>query len=311
MTLVHSLNRRRRLRRFAFLSTAIALSIALGGIGGAGARQATPAVVSGAESVNIRACPTLDCQVIGSAALGASIDVTGDEEDGFYPVTWYGREGYAFALYISLPGEAPWFVESDSPCARVALVFNIGIGDPPSQTVVDTLIDTGTPATMFPMGWWALEEPAYLIELDEAGFVIGTHGDQPISLTTVSDEAIVKDVEDSILNIESVLEREIDPYFTPFAADSDARVQGLVGSIGLLPVGWNVAANDYGADVTEADVYDRVMNGIYPGSVVEMHLDGPATEQSTALALPRIIDDLQANGYDLVTVPELTLPCEG
>ncbi len=294
----------------ALLGATIALMITLGGAGSVVARQPATAVVSGAGSVNIRACPTLDCQVIGSATLGDTVDITGDMVDGFYPVTWFGREGYAFALYLALPGEAPWFVESDSPCQRVALVFNIGIGDPPSQAIVDTLVETDTSASMFPMGWWAMEEPEYLLQLDGAGFVIGTHGDQPISLTTVSDETIVTDVENSVRNIESVLGREIDPYFTPYAADTDARVQGLVGAAGLLPVGWNVAAADYGADATQAGVYDRITNNVYPGAIIEMHLDGPATEQSTALALPRIIADLEAAGYEFVTVPELTLPCD-
>lgn len=311
MTLVNSLVPHRLSRRLAVVSMAVAILTTLGGMGAVGARQATSAVVSGAASVNIRACPTIDCQVIGSATLGDSIEITGAAVDGFYPVTWYGRAGYAFALYLALPGQAPRFVESDSPCQRIALVFNIGIGDPPSQTIVDTLLDTDTTATMFPMGWWALEEPDYLQQLDAAGFVIGTHGDQRFGLTTLSNEAIMTDVTDSVTAIESVIGRKIDPYFTPYAADTDARVQNIVASLGLLPVGWNVAANDYGADATETGVYDLVTNGIYPGAIVEMHLDGPATEQSTALALPRIIADVEAAGYEFVTIPELTLPCDG
>jgi len=162
---------------------------------------------------------------------------------------------------------------------------------------------------MFPMGWWAATYPDYLEQLDEAGFLIGTHGDQQVFLTSVADDAILEDVTNSVVAIESVIERDIDEFFTPYAADTDERVRSIVSALGLLPVGWNVAANDYGADATQASVYERVMGNVYPGAVIEMHLDGPATEQSTALALPRIIDDLQAEGYEFVTVADMVLPC--
>lgn len=284
--------------------------LVLGAVSPVGASAQSEGVISATSGVNIRACATLECQVIGTASLGDAIEITGDIVDGFYPVRWYGRDGFAFALYVTHAGEAPWFVEGQDSCNRVALVFNIGIGEDPSQTILDTLIDTGTPASMFPMGWWAAYYPSYLNQLNDAGFMIGTHGDQQVMLTTLAGEAIVDDVSASVTAIEAVIGRDIDEYFTPYAADTDERVRSLVSALGLLPVGWNVAANDFGPEATESSVYDRVMNGVYPGAIVEMHLDGPATEQSTALALPRIIDDLETAGYEFVTVPDLVLPCD-
>lgn len=297
-------------RRFAVIIGVLATVLALAAILEATANSSMTGIVGATSDVNIRACPTLDCQVIGSAKLGDSIEITGEMVDGFLPVRWYGREGFVFALYVTPPGETPWFVEGDGSCKRVALVFNIGIGGSPSQKVVDTLVETGTAASMFPMGWWAAAYPEYLVQLDEAGFVIGTHGDQQVMLTGVSNDAVVQDVTNSVAAIEAVIGRDIDQLFTAYAADSDARVRAIVSSLGLLPVGWNVPANDYGPDATEAGVYDRVMTNVYPGAIVEMHLDGPATEQSTALALPRLVADLEAEGYEFVTVPDLTLPCD-
>ena len=76
---------------------------------------------------------------------------------------------------------------------------------------------------MFPMGWWAATYPDYLEQLDEAGFLIGTHGDQQVFLTSVADDAILEDVTNSVVAIESVIERDIDEFFTPYAADTDER----------------------------------------------------------------------------------------
>lgn len=302
-------NRPVRSHKRSRFDVVIVILLALGIFAEATANAQAGGVIGATSDVNIRACATLDCQVIGSAALGDSIEITGDIVDGFYPVRWYGREGFVFALYVTPPGEAPTFIEGDDSCNRVALVFNIGIGEEPSQSIVDTLVETKTPATMFPMGWWAAAYPNYLTQLDDAGFVIGTHGDQQLFLTTLSDEAIAEDISNSVSAIEAVIDRDIDQYFTPYAADTDLRVQAIVSSLGLLPVGWHVSANDYGPAATEAGVYDLVTDNVYPGAIIEMHLDGPATEQSTALALPRVIEDLQEDGYEFVTVPELTLPC--
>jgi peptidoglycan/xylan/chitin deacetylase (PgdA/CDA1 family) len=303
----HRPNHRHRL---LWLRPLLALIAAMGIVSPVGANTSTTGTVQATYAVNIRACATLDCQVIGSAKLGQTMEITGDLTNGFYPVRWYGREGFVISLYLSGPDDAPWFVEGHPSCNQVALVFNIGIGDQPSQAILDTLIEHQVPATMFPMGWWASEHPDFLRQIADAGFVIGTHGDQPLNLTSATDEAIHQDVTSSIAVIESVIGREIDQYFTPYAADSDARVRDVVSDMGLLPVGWNISANDYGPDATENSVLDRVMSNIYPGAIIEMHLDGPATESSTALALPRIISELQAQGYDLVTVPDLVIPCD-
>ena len=81
--------------------------LVLGVLSPAGASAQSEGVVSGTSGVNIRACPTLDCQVIGSASLGEPIDITGDIIDGFYPVRWYDREGYVFALYVTHAGGRP------------------------------------------------------------------------------------------------------------------------------------------------------------------------------------------------------------
>lgn len=289
------------------------LRLCLVGIICAGFMPSSPAaaasgVVVATSQLNIRACAALDCPEIGVADLGASVEITGDLVNGFFPVRWYGKDGFAFALYLSNSGEVPWFVEGNVACHHVAIVFNIGIGDPPSETILNTLIQKKAAATMFPMGWWAKTHPDYLRRLDTAGFPIGTHGDQRILMTQQSDNEVRRDLNNSIVAIESVLGRKIDEIYTPYADDVDQRVRSIVSTRGLLPVGWNIAAADYGTGVTEQYVYDRVMNSVYPGAIIEMHLDGPATEQSTARALPRIVNDLRARGYELATVPEMIKP---
>lgn len=99
------------------------------------------------------------------------------------------------------------------------------------------------------------------------------------------------------------------PYFTAFGGDADERVRGLVASEGYLPVAWDVTADDWGEGISADYVYDRVVPNVEDGSIVEFHLDGPSSEQATAVAIPRIVVALKEKGYHFVTIPDLAQPC--
>lgn len=272
--------------------------------------SAASARVVATNAVNIRTCPTLDCTVVAAAPLGDSVEVTGVAVNGFLPIRWESVEGWAYRLFLQTSSTAPWFTEGSAACdPQVGFVFNIGIGYTPSQTILDTLVTENVAATMFPMGSFARNQPGYLLQLEEAGFPIGTHGDLDRYLTTVSDSLIQQDTLDSIAAIEAVIGRPIDPFHTPYAADTNNQVRAVISDLGLLPVGWTIGANDYASTATEQAVYSRVMGSVYPGAVIEFHLDGPATAQSTARALPRIIRDLRAQGYGFGTIPDMINPC--
>jgi peptidoglycan/xylan/chitin deacetylase (PgdA/CDA1 family) len=220
----------------------------------------------------------------------------------------------AFALWpveMGAGANAGWFTEGDVSCGRVALVFTLGMGGAPSGTIPRTLTEKDVDATMFPTGPFARSQPEYLRRLDGAGFEIGTHGETALALTTASDESIRIDIRASVTSIGAVIGRPIDPYHTPYAGNTDERVRAVVASEGLLAVGWTISAMDEGPDATEEAVFRAVVDSVYPGAIVEMHLDAPATEGSTALALPRIIDELRSRGYEFVTIGEMLEPCPG
>lgn len=268
------------------------------------------ATVIGTNTLYLRDCPVLTCRVITSIPLGSAVDITGEAVDGFAPVWWEGHEGWAYDLFLSHSG-TPDLVRNGIPgCNRVALIFNAGIGEAPSEAILETLVTTQTPVTVFAMGWWAETYPGYLYRMaTEANAVIGSHGHTQLFLTDASDQQIMDEVRYSAAAIQNVTGHEPARYYTPYATDTDERVQHVIAREGYLPVGWTVAAADYNSDDSAGEVYDRIMGGVHDGAIVELHLDGPSTDQSTALALPSIIRDLEAQGYHLVTVPEIILPC--
>src|SRR5262245_32337189 len=77
-----------------------------------GSAAATRATVSGTEALNVRACPSLACDVVAVVPLGASLAVTGAAINGFLPVIAGGKTGYAYDLYVAPHGsKVPSLVE--------------------------------------------------------------------------------------------------------------------------------------------------------------------------------------------------------
>jgi hypothetical protein len=267
-------------------------------------------VVVGTTGLNIRECPDVSCGSEGLAQLEDPIIVTGPEEDGYLPVEWAGKAGWAWYLYVATPSRGTPFLEQGTPgCNRVAFIVNIGIGEPLQTHPLLWLKAEGVPATLFPMGWWALTFPDDMRTIAMLGFPIGTHGDVRLNLTGFADDEVVTDLRDSATHIRQVIGEDPVPYFTAFAADMDERVRSLVAREGYLPVAWDVPADDWGEDISADYVFERVVPNVEDGSIVEFHLDGPSSGQATAVAIPRIVEALRERGYQFVTIQDMAQPC--
>jgi peptidoglycan/xylan/chitin deacetylase (PgdA/CDA1 family) len=78
----------------------------------------------------------------------------------------------------------------------------------------------------------------------------------------------------------------------------------LVASLGEQSVQWDVVSGD--SFLTDpARVESEVLRQVRPGSIVVMHLVGPARTPATAPALRNVIPKLRARGYRFVTLKQL------
>ena len=267
-------------------------------------------VVVGTTGLHIRSCPDVSCPSEGLAQLEDPVIITGPSENGFLPVQWAGKAGWAWALYVSTDSRGTPSLQQGTPgCKRVAIIFNIGIGEELQIQALKWLKAEQVPATVFPMGWWALAFPDDMRTIAMLGFPIGSHGDVRLNLTGFADDEVTADVRDAALHIRQVTGKEPDAWFTPYAADIDERVRNIVAREGYLAVSWDVPADDWGVGITADYVYDRVVPNVEDGSIIEMHLDGPSSAESTVAALPRIVADLKKQGYQFVTIQDMAQPC--
>lgn len=201
------------------------------------------------------------------------------------------------------------FVEGEPGCGRVAIIFNIGAGHEPALSILDTLDAYQVPTTMFLMGWWMDAFPDTARYIAAAGHPLGSHGNLPPELTLRSDDDVKADIwatEEAFLR---VLGYPPLPLITAFAGASDARVNAIAARLGYTMVGWQIETADWNPEVTAGMIYNSVANNVYDGGIIEMHLDSSASTETTAVALPWVLDTLIERGYRLVTIPDLMEPC--
>ncbi len=86
----------------AYLDTGGGGSSSPGGGGGGGGGSAVTTT-----ALNLRSGPSTSDSVIVVMPAGATVEVTGDPRNGFYPVTYNGRSGWAYGDYLSFGGSSP------------------------------------------------------------------------------------------------------------------------------------------------------------------------------------------------------------
>jgi peptidoglycan/xylan/chitin deacetylase (PgdA/CDA1 family) len=205
----------------------------------------------------------------------------------------------------SVPVAEDEVTEGDTSKSNIALVLNVGAGFEPGLSMLQALSDRNQKLTFFVMGWWAERHQDQLKLIADGGHEIASHGHSVFELTKVSDAAIRNDLQSADAAISAVTGKSTKPLWSPSAGDRNARVRAVAASEGYRPILWTLDSLDWTSDATEQSVYARIMERTGNGSIVVMHFDSPTTVRSTALALPRIIDDLRAGGYKIMTVTEL------
>jgi peptidoglycan/xylan/chitin deacetylase (PgdA/CDA1 family) len=196
-------------------------------------------------------------------------------------------------------------VRGDPSRPNISLVINVGAGSEPAVSMLDTLRDKNLRTTFFVLGWWAERQQDILKRIADDGHEVASHGHSVLDLTSVSDAAVREDLERADAAISAVTGTTTRPLWSASAGYRDARVHGIAASLGYRPIYLTVDSLDWTPDATADSVYNRVMERTVNGAIVVLHFDSPTTVRSTAAALPRLIDDLRAAGFSLMTVTDL------
>ncbi len=194
----------------------------------------------------------------------------------------------------------------DTQRKRVALTFD---GSPvPASTsrLVALLRAYGAKATFFVVGEQLEGNRYYVDGIVAEKHLLGNHTMAGRPLAGLSRQGMSEQIKDCDDLLERIVEQLHDParpqmrLLRPPDGRNDSALMEVAKALGYTVVLWSVDGrakdNESGEKLAE-----RVCSQIESGSIVRLQ-DGP---EATALALPRILEYLQDEGYECVTVDEM------
>lgn len=196
------------------------------------------------------------------------------------------------------PGPLP----DDVDCAEracVALTFDDG---PSQQTprLLDTLAKAGAPATFFMLGQNVDKHPDIVARAVADGHAIGTHSWSHTDYRTLIAAQQADDLGRTETVIQSIAATDLTWFRPPYGRyNDDTRWLGRTLAL------WDVDTRDW-----EHRRPDRTvsigLDLVEPGSIILLH----DLHAASVDAVPLLIADLRAAGFELVTLSQLTGPVE-
>lgn len=199
-----------------------------------------------------------------------------------------------------------YFVLNGSSAKRqVALTFDDAPDAWFTPQVLDVLKKYKVRATFFVMGVRAESHPDVVKRMIREGHEVGNHSYDHPNLPHQSDAAFHRQVERTSSIIRTLTGRSPHLFRPPYGNISEGQIQWLA-SQKYRVVNWNVDSLDW-KGLSADQVSANVLAHVRPGSIVLQHAAGGEGENlaGTVGALPGIIEKLQGEGFQLVTVSEL------
>jgi peptidoglycan/xylan/chitin deacetylase (PgdA/CDA1 family) len=135
------------------------------------------------------------------------------------------------------------------------------------------------------------------------GHAIGNHTWDHPHLPELTDEQMNENIQSTTEEIEKVIGFKPDLFRPPYGEIEDRQV-ALLNKQGFRSIMWTADTKDW-SGVSAEEIVSRVKQDTHPGAIVLQHNYHVEGEFETVKALPEIIDELHAQGYELVTVPTL------
>jgi len=200
-----------------------------------------------------------------------------------------------------------------SNARKIALTFDDGPNITYTPSILDILERYHIPATFFTVGINTSQNPSLIEQIYLDGNVIGNHTFTHPNISVISENQLQIELDSSQRLLESILGRDTLLFRPPYAEDIEPATPEQIALIlatsrlGYYTVSMHIDPNDWDQPGTSADtIAQRVIEGAIngDGNVVLLH-DGGGDRTQTAIALPKIIETLQVQGFEFVTVPQL------
>ncbi|MBU4193476.1 MAG: polysaccharide deacetylase family protein [Actinobacteria bacterium] len=184
---------------------------------------------------------------------------------------------------------------------RIALTFDGGSGAEHTPAILETLEAAGVKATFFITGQFAESFPEMVRRMADDGHEFGNHSYNHPRFTGISAAEAHSQISRTEAKVVELTGISTVPYLRfPYGARNASLVR-QVNALGYMSVFWTVDTLDWMPDKTCEQIRSRVMSNACPGAIVLMHCNS----SQEARVLGSIIEDLQAAGYEVVTLTEV------
>lgn len=190
-------------------------------------------------------------------------------------------------------------IRGDTTRRWIALTFDDGPHPEYTPKIIQILERYKVRATFFVVGKMAEKYPELIRLHQKAGNEIGNHTYNHVNLTRLNRDQIAAEIEKCGEVIRAITGQT--PYlFRPPGGDYNRTVAEVAASLGYWMVLWTDDPGDY-ADPPEKILQERLFSGISNGGIILLHDGVPETID----LLPKLIERLKAEGYEIVPVGEM------
>jgi polysaccharide deacetylase family sporulation protein PdaB len=184
----------------------------------------------------------------------------------------------------------------------VALTFDISWGDKRAEPIIDLLKEKGVKnVTFFLSSVWSQSHPEIVKKIVDAGFEIGSHGHKHDYYSKFNDDEIRSQITTAHTILSNLTGKSPNLIRLP-NGDFDKRVLRIAEELNYTVIQWDTDSFDW-MNIGTDKIVERVVSRAHPGDIILMHASD--SSKQTRDALPAIIDQLRANGYDFVTVSQM------
>ena len=184
---------------------------------------------------------------------------------------------------------------------QISLTFDSAWGNEDLDSILETLQSYHVSASFFVTGEWVANYPNEVQKIHANGHDLGNHSEHHKNMSQLTSEACTTELLTVHERMKNLIGVEMNLFRPPYGDYNDTVIK-TAASCGYFTIQWSVDSldwKDYGIDsiIKTVTKHPELKNG----AIILLHTGS----KYTAEALPLLIEQLQAQGYEFVPVSKL------
>lgn len=186
---------------------------------------------------------------------------------------------------------------------QIFLTFDMGYENGNTKLILDTLKEKNVKACFFLTGDYIRTSPDLVMRMVNEGHVVGNHSYTHPSFPSLTDEQIIKELDDCNNAFKNLAGRDLDPFFRPPMGEYSERTLAVTKNHGYATIFWSLAYKDWLVDdqPTIEEAQQQFVGYVHDGAIVLLH----SVSSANANSLASSIDELKAEQYSFISLYDL------